>query len=220
MKNRILIIVILAVSLNATAQNCVLQGTVRCFNKYPLAGVTITLKKANEVLATDSLGRFSVLVEKGEIVDFEAEGFKPFRTKAEESDSIDVNLIFKGREKDVTVAVGNGYVKKEDLVFAVSHLQQENNEYSNYSSVYELLRGRFPGVDVVFSAEGTKVLIRSTNSVKLSSQPLFIVDGIPVSDISSISPVNVKSIDVLKDASASFYGTRGTNGVIIIETKK
>jgi TonB-dependent SusC/RagA subfamily outer membrane receptor len=220
MKITLPLIFILILGLDINAQSFVLQGTVKCFNKYPLSGVSITLKKAKQVFVTDSLGHFLMEVNRGEVLSFDANGFKPFKVRAEKPDSIQINLIFLARDKDINVAVGNGYVKKEDLVFAVSHLQQENNEYSNYSNIYDLLRGKFPGVDVVNSPEGTTVLIRGTHSLKLSSQPLFIVDGIPVSEISSVDPGNVKLIDVLRDASASFYGSRGSNGVIIIETKK
>jgi len=202
------------------AQERTLCGTVRCYNRIPMKDVSIKTKKSNQETISDILGKFDVRVSPGDVVTFEADGFKPFSYKVNGADSVSINLIFKGREQDILVAVGNGYVKKEDLVFAVSNLQQENSEFSNFSNIFDLIRGRFPGVEVINSAGGTSLLIRGTNSLTLSSEPLYIVDGIPVTDISSIEPVTVRSIDVLKDAAAAYYGSRGTNGVIIIQTRK
>ena len=157
-------------------------------------------------------------LRKGDKVTFEAGGFEPFSLKPQSADTVTVNLVFRGRDKDVTVAIGNGYIRKEDLTFAVSNLQQFNSEFSNYSTIYDLLRGRFPGVEVINTPAGPAIQVRGTNSLTLAGEPLFIVDGIPVDDISSLEPVNIRSINVLKDASAAYYGTRGTNGVIVIET--
>ncbi|HUW92721.1 MAG TPA: TonB-dependent receptor plug domain-containing protein [Bacteroidales bacterium] len=206
--------------MDSGAQELTLSGTVKCFNRYPMKDVSIKAKKSNQVTVSDILGKFEVQARKGDVVTFEADGFKTFSYKVQKTDTLNINLIFKGREQDVMVAVGNGYVKKEDLVFAVSNLQQENSEFSNFSNIFDLIRGRFPGVEVINTPGGTSVLIRGTNSLTLSSEPLFIVDGIPVADISNIEPVNIRSIDVLKDAAAAYYGSRGSNGVIIIQTKK
>lgn len=206
--------------INSAAQEKTLSGTVRCYNRFPMKDVSVRTKKSNQETMSDILGKFEVRVSPGDVVTFEADGFKPFSYKVTGTDSVSINLIFKGREQDILVAVGNGYVKKEDLVFAVSNLQQENSEFSNFSNIFDLIRGRFPGVEVITTAGNTSLLIRGTNSLTLSSEPLYIVDGIPVTDISNIEPVTIRSIDVLKDAAAAYYGSRGTNGVIIIQTRK
>lgn len=216
---RLVAIAFLLLAAGATwGQKITLSGTVRCYNRYNLQNVTVTSGRGGDVVMTDSTGWFNLTILKGDKVSFDAEGFESFSLKPRESDTITVNLVFKGREKDIMVAIGNGYIKKEDLTFAVSNLQQENNEYSNFSSIYDLLRGRFPGVDVTNTASGPVILVRGTNSLTLAGEPLFIVDGIPVDDISTIEPVNIRSINVLKDAAAAYYGSRGTNGVILIET--
>ena len=203
---------------SVNSQDIEISGKVRCFNRYPLRNVTVTVAKSKESVKTDTAGRFTVILEKGDRLSFEAEGFEPFSLRPQETDTVTVNLVFRGREKDVIVAIGNGYIMKEDLTFAVSNLQQDNSEFSNYSSIYDLLRGRFPGVEVINTPAGKAIQVRGTNSLTLAGEPLFIVDGIPVDDISSIEPVNIRSISVLKDASAAYYGSRGTNGVILIET--
>lgn len=218
MKNLIALVLLFLAAAPSGGQDLILSGTVRCFNRYPLRNVEVVAGKSATV-KTDSIGLFMVTLKKGEKVTFEAEGFESFSLRPQKSDTVTVNLVFRGREKDVMVAIGNGYIRKEDLTFAVSNLQQENNGFSNFTSIYDLLRGRFPGVEVINTPAGPKIQVRGTNSLSLSGEPLFIVDGIPVDDISAVEPVNIRSVNVLKDAAAAFYGTRGTNGVIIIETK-
>jgi TonB-dependent SusC/RagA subfamily outer membrane receptor len=212
------IILLLLTAVTAHGQHIEISGKVRCFNRYPLMNVSVTAGKSKESVKTDTAGRFTVTIIKGDKVTFVAEGFEPFSLRPQANDTVSVNLVFRGREKDVNVAIGNGYIRKEDLTFAVSNLQQDNSEFSNFSSIYDLLRGRFPGVEIINTPTGQKIQVRGTNSLTLAGEPLFIVDGIPVDDISSIEPVNIRSINVLKDASAAYYGSRGTNGVILIET--
>lgn len=218
MRKLVVVVIMVLGAVAARGQDIEVTGRVRCFNKYPLRNVTVTVGKSKESVKTDTAGRFTVILEKGDRLSFGAEGFEPFSLRPQENDTVTVNLVFRGREKDVNVAIGNGYIRKEDLTFAVSNLQQDNSEFSNYSSIYDLLRGRFPGVEVINTPAGKTIQVRGTNSLTLAGEPLFIVDGIPVDDISSIEPANIRSISVLKDASAAYYGSRGTNGVILIET--
>jgi len=84
--------------------------------------------------------------------------------------------------------------------------------------MYELIRGRFAGVQIVSG----EIIIRGVNSINSSSAALIVLDGVPVSSsvLNSIPPVQVKSINILKDGSAAIYGSRGSNGVVLIETKK
>lgn len=218
MRKLFVIVLLVLGAVAARGQDIEISGKVRCFNRYPLRNVTVTVGKSKESVKTDTAGRFTVILEKGDRLSFGAEGFEPFTLRPQETDTLTVNLVFRGRERDVNVAIGNGYIRKEDLTFAVSNLQQDNSEFSNYSSIYDLLRGRFPGVEIINTPAGPAIQVRGTNSLTLTGEPLFIVDAIPVDDISSIEPVNIRSINVLKDASAAYYGSRGTNGVILIET--
>jgi TonB-dependent SusC/RagA subfamily outer membrane receptor len=218
MRKLFAIVLLLLASVSAHGQDIEISGVVTCFNRYPLRNVIVTAGKSKESVKTDTAGRFTTILKQGDRLSFEAEGFEPFSLRPQEADTVTVNLVFRGRDKDWNVAIGNGYIRKEDLTFAVSNLQQENSEFSNYSSIYDLLRGRFPGVEVINTPGGPAIQIRGTNSLTLAGEPLFIVDGIPVDEISSIEPVNIRSINVLKDASAAYYGSRGTNGVILIET--
>ncbi|MCU0458327.1 MAG: TonB-dependent receptor plug domain-containing protein [Bacteroidales bacterium] len=218
MKNLIALILFFMTVASGMGQEITLSGTVRCFNRFPLRSVEVSAGKSGTVI-TDSTGWFTITMRRGEKVTFEAEGFESFNLQPQKSDTVPVNLVFRGREKDAIVAIGNGYIRKEDLTFAVSNLEQENNGFSNFSNIYDMLRGRFPGVEVINTPAGPVIQVRGTNSLSLSGEPLYLVDGIPVDDISTIEPVNIRSVNVLKDAAAAYYGTRGTNGVIIIETK-
>ena len=96
---------------------------------------------------------------------------------------------------------------------SVSHVDMKNAE--TYLNIYEYLRGRVPGVEVV----GTSIRIRGINSITGSNDPLILVDGMEFNDVSTLNPNEIESVDVLKDGTASIYGVRGSNGVILIKLK-
>jgi len=169
------------------AQTRVVNGKLTAFNTYPVKNVLVEAKKCGSAILSDSLGRFSI-----------------------------VNLIFVDSEKNREIAIGYGYVNEKDLQYAVSNLQQENNEYCYYSNVFELIRGRFAGVTV----DNGAVIIRGNNSLLASNDALYVVDGIVVSSIDWIVPCDIQSISIIKDGSAAIYGSRGSNGVVMIETKR
>ncbi len=120
----------------------------------------------------------------------------------------------KDRQEEM-IDTGYGEVQRKNSTASVSRL--EIKQGSGYSDIYSYIRGRVPGVEV----RGTSISIRGQKSIIGSNEPLILVDGVEVSDISSLQPDMVESINVLKDAaSTSIYGVRGANGVIIIRTRK
>jgi len=125
-----------------------------------------------------------------------------------------------GREGD-KINVGYGSVDKDELTYSVSQLDVEDKEIASYSNIWDYMRNRVPGVIIGDAAPGSipTIEIRGQNSINSSNQPLIMVDGIEVYDVSDISPSDIASVSVLKDASASIYGSRGGNGVILITTK-
>ena len=125
------------------------------------------------------------------------------------------------REKQFkTGDMGYGETSQEALSYAISSVDMEEADKSGYITIYDYLEGRVPGVKVVKNGATTaSVYIRGINSVNSSTEPLFVVDGIMVNDISYLNPRDVKSVTVLKDASASIYGVRGGNGAILIKLK-
>ena len=122
---------------------------------------------------------------------------------------IDPDFIPEEEEK---INIGYGSVKRRNLLTPVSKIYGKNRQYASCSSIYEMLQ-TVPGVLV----KGEQILIRGISSSYLSTEPLFVVDGVPVSSIEDISPQNVESIEVLKGASSAIYGLRGVNGVILID---
>ena len=118
--------------------------------------------------------------------------------------------------EDEAVNVGYGRVKKSDLPYAVDKVKMNNKTTDAYTDMYDYLRGRVPGVNV---GPDNSITIRGVNSINSSTEPLIILDGSPITDLSIINPKDVESVEVLKDASSSIYGVRGANGVILITSK-
>lgn len=116
-----------------------------------------------------------------------------------------------GNDNEV-VDVGYRNVKKKALTSPVGEIKGTRSKYASYNNIYEMIRGVVPGVTV----NGTSIMIRSATTVNGSTEPLFVVDGVPVNTIDNIEPQMVRSISILKGSSAAIYGSRGSNGVIII----
>ena len=123
---------------------------------------------------------------------------------------------------DEAVEIGYGKVPKSKLTNSVSKVNIKEDEVSSYSTIYDYLRGRVAGLYVGPSSVGgtPEMRIRGTNSINMSNQPLIIVDGVEMTNISWINPRDVRNVEVLKDAGSSIYGVRGANGVIIITTRQ
>ena len=115
-------------------------------------------------------------------------------------------------EGDRDIEVAYGTVKKKNLTTDVGYIDGQDETFASYTNIYDMIRGRVPGVSVI----GSKITIRGINSINSSTDPLLVVDGVVVSTIDNISPRQVKSISVLKGSDASIYGSRGANGVILI----
>ncbi|HSO86675.1 MAG TPA: TonB-dependent receptor plug domain-containing protein [Draconibacterium sp.] len=136
-----------------------------------------------------------------------------------------VNLKLKKGDENMKLAgryvnVGYGCVDAKSLLNSVASLKNSDIDFSVYTNMFDLIQGQFPGVAV----EGNKVIIRGNKTYYGSeaNAALLVVDGAFVSpeDFATISPLDVQSVDVLKDGSSSIYGSRGANGVVIVETKK
>ena len=119
------------------------------------------------------------------------------------------------REKD-TVDIGYGLQDRDQVSTSVSNVKVKRNEAQTYSNMYDYLRGRVPGVQVT---SDNRIIIRGLGTNSDYSDPLILVDGVEVTDLSSIDPAFVESVDVIKDGSSAIYGMQGANGVIIIKTK-
>ena len=228
MKTKVIVIVmmILVASIQAEGQKRAkmmkVTGTVTDIEMHPVGGVLIVIDFQDSGIRTRSNGTYKIKVgpdvrsigaytsnmgsavtvfEGQQKVDFVLDGTEAM-----------VNFAPAGREGDPKVDIGYGTVKKKDVNTDVGYIDGQTVDNAAYSNIYDMIQGRVPGVEVV----GNKITIRGPGSLHLSSDPLFVVDGVAVSSIDNINPREVKSISVLKGASAAIYGTRGANGVILI----
>ncbi len=218
MKQKISIVLMgLFLTTSVFAQNMVVHGKLTVFNTFPVMNIEVSAKKAKTTIVTDSLGQFSLVCFENDMIRIRSKAFKPVNKKVEsDTDSLTINLLFIDNKSNREVAVGYGYIKEEDLNYGINHLEQQNNDFCNYANIFDLVRGRFSGVTI----SGGNVYIRGSGSFSGQTQALYIVNGTEVGDIGWIQPCEIKSIDILKDTSAAIYGTRGGNGVVLIETVK
>jgi len=211
------------ISVSTLAQTKVVSGVLTAFNRYPVANVEVTAQKSKTSVLTDSLGMFQIVCKDKDVIKIKPEAFKSVSrniNKGEVEEAMQINLVFMDSNKNRDLAVANGYLKEDELTYAVSHLLQENNEYCNYSNIYEILKGRFPGVHVDGTSGRYVVYIRENHSINASNEVLWVVDGTAGASVDGLHPCNISSISVIKDGLAATYGSRGSNGVIIVETKK
>ncbi|MFT3902643.1 MAG: TonB-dependent receptor [Niabella sp.] len=203
------------------AQVMQVSGVVTGGDGSPLPGVTVTAK--GHATSSDAEGHYSINAARGETITFTFTGRKSKTVTVNEA-VINVTLEVDDVTLDDVVVVGYGTMRKSDLTGAISSVKGSQLTQLSAVDVNQSLQGKAAGVSVINNSgepgAGTKIRIRGTGSVN-NSDPLYVVDGFPVSDISHIGPNNVESIEILKDASAvAIYGSRGANGVILVKTKK
>lgn len=198
-----------------------ISGKVSTLNDIPVANLEVEARKSDAKVMTDSTGKFSILIEPKDVLLFKSKVFKNerVRVKEEKTDSVFVNLKFIPTQRNRERAIVYGYVPEEDLLNAVSHVSNDEVDFCQYSDVFEIIKGRFSGVEIKGTGYNAKVVIRGSISFEGSNEALYIVDGLEVNSINNIHPCDVKSIDVLKDSGASMYGSQGANGVVLIETR-
>lgn len=217
------LLICLLFSVGSLAQTKVVTGVLTAFNKYPVANVEVKAKKSKSSVLSDSTGMFQIVCNEKDVIQIKPDGFKSVSRsigKNQNDETLKINLVFMDSKNNREKAVNMGYLTEADLTYAVSHLEQENNEYCNFNNIFELMKGRFPGVHVDGTSGSYRVTIRENHSVNASNDVLFVVDGTPGASVDGIHPCDISSISVIKDGLAAAYGTRGTNGVIVIETKK
>lgn len=116
-----------------------------------------------------------------------------------------------------SVNIGYGTQDDDQRTAAVASLKMDKKEIQTYSTIYDYLRGRVPGVMVT---NDNRIIIRGIGTNSDQTDPLILVDGVVTTDISNINPTDVESVDVIKDGSSSIYGMQGANGVILITTRR
>ena len=244
MKKLSLLFVVLLASLQLSAQTQ-LKGTVLdgSMNDEPMIGASVIVKGTSAGGVTDLDGNFSITVPKGhnQIV-VSCVGYKSETVNISGKTFVKVILKEDAALMDEVVVIGYGSMKKSDLSGALSQLKGEDLMKGGAIDVAHGMQGKIAGVQIQQSdgapGGGMSIVVRGTNSFSTSSQPLYIVDGVPFDSgsmpsngatqteqgsnpLSMLNPHDIENIEVLKDASATaIYGSRGANGVVIITTKR
>ncbi len=210
---------------SVTQQSHLLKGVVKDAKGEPIIGANVVVKGSTNGVVTDLDGKYELRnVPSNAVVQISYIGYLTQEFKAGELSTLDVKLLEDTQKLDEVVVVGYGVQKKKDLTGAVAVLKLDDVKTSPVSSVDEMMQGKLSGVNVMpdnMPGGGVAVRIRGFSTVR-NNDPLYIIDGVPVENgINFLNPNDIESMQVLKDASsASIYGARAANGVVIISTKK
>lgn len=209
----------------ALAQNRVTGTVTDASTGETLIGVSVYAEGTSVGAATDLSGRYEIVVPEGKNLVFEYVGYKSVTKPVTGSGVIDAALEEDTAFLDEVVVVGYSVMKRRDVLGAVSKVGGDKLEKVPVASVQQSLQGRIAGVNVTSETgapgAGISVRVRGTGSISSSNEPLYIVDGIPVEGaLNTLAASDIEEISVLKDASsAAIYGSRATNGVVLITTK-
>lgn len=200
------------------------RGVVKNENGEAFQGVNVVIKGDTKGTITDANGRYEIAATNGSTLVFSFLGYKSLETQVGNQREINVSLEVNADMMEEIIVVGYGTQKKSSLTGAVSSITSKELATQPVISATQAMQGRVPGVSIVNNsspgAEPT-VRIRGVGSISLNPNPLYVIDGVPAGGLNTISPNDIESIEVLKDASASaIYGSRAANGVVLITTKK
>lgn len=227
LKRFTLVAALLLIGLGANAQNKTISGTVQDDRSEPLPGATLVVAGSNAYAITDSNGKFSLSASQGQEITVSYLGFDDYIFTVTGTSQYNINM----RPSEATmlnesVAIGYGTTTKKEVTGSVTSLRSEDFDRGAYNSPAGMLQGKVAGLQITNPNGGDpngsfEILLRGTNTLSAGQGPLIIIDGVVDADLSTINFQEVETIDVLKDGSAAaIYGTRGTNGVIIITTKR
>ncbi|PTX61734.1 TonB-linked SusC/RagA family outer membrane protein [Kordia periserrulae] len=239
MKHLIYLLLILPMTL--VAQELTISGTVNeAETNITLPGVSVYIKGSSKGVTTDFSGKYEIKANKGDVLVFSFIGKQTQEVTVDKSAVINITLQPDVTQLDaVTISTGYFDVNKRDLSGSIAQVTSETLEKNRTQTVEQLLQGQVAGVVVTENGEpggGISIAIRGTNSFLGGTQPLYIVDGLPVdpledaqgngasgqsqNSLSFLNPNDIEKVEVLKDAAATaVYGARGANGVVLITTK-
>lgn len=234
-------------STSILAQNLAVSGNVTNDKGVGLEGVTIRVKGTSTISKSDAKGNFTIKASVGQTLQFSSVSYNDYEVIVKDAKSISVNLSVKADEQDEVIVVGFIAQKRPDVSNAVSTVAPKNADKGGYSNFQQILGGRAAGVNVMENNSepggGISIEIRGVSSITGSTQPLYVIDGVPIEQpnlnlnasvnisswygnnltanpLSMLNPNDIENIEILKDAAAtSLYGSRGANGVVVITTK-
>ena len=225
MKRILTITSMVMLALSIWAQSMTVTGVVMAQDEPdPVIGANVMVKGSTNGTITDLDGNFSISAKAGDVLHVSFMGYKSQEIKVTNAGPLRITLVPDNVQLQEVVAIGYGTMKKSDLTGAVTSVSAEQLLKAPVSGLDQALQGRAAGVTVTNGSgqpgEGATIRIRGIGSAMGGNEPLYVVDGVITGDIKWLSPTDIKSMEILKDASAAaIYGSRGANGVILITTK-
>jgi TonB-linked SusC/RagA family outer membrane protein len=221
---KMLFILALAFQVSLFGQEKQIKGTVNDASGSPLPGVNVTIKGTVTGTVTDIDGKYSIMASPQDVLVFSFVGYLAEEYKVEANTVLDVSLDEDVIGLDEVVVIGYGTQKKKLNTGATLNKGSEEIQSLNTSSTMDALKGVSPGLTVIqrsgVPGSSSKINIRGIGTIGTYA-PLYIVDGVSVGNIDYLSPSDIESVDILKDAASSaIYGSRAANGVILVTTKK
>jgi len=214
-------------SASVFAQRITITGTVTDEGGNPMPGTSVQVQGTTVGAITDAEGRYSIDVGNRNVtLVFSFVGFVTQQVPVQNRSVVDVTLEAEVTGLDEVIVVGYGTQKKSDITGTVASLPQERLQMAPNLNITQAIMGAVPGVMIQTNTAGANpdqsIMIRGRASISADNQPLIVVDGIPYGgSMSDINPKDIGSVEILKDASAAaIYGSRGSNGVILITTKE
>ncbi|RYZ33633.1 MAG: hypothetical protein EOP49_35615, partial [Sphingobacteriales bacterium] len=192
--------------------------------KEPLTGVSVLVKNSTVGTSTGTNGTFTLDAPENSTLVISSSGYATIEVDVKGQSTINIEISKKAGNLDEVVVVGYGTQRRKELTSAVASVKSEDFTKGFARDAAQLIQGKVAGVSVATTSGSptatTQISLRGANSILGSSTPLVLIDGIPGA-LNTVAPEDIESIDVLKDGSAAaIYGTRGTNGVILITTRK
>lgn len=219
LKKQFLLILLLFVSIS-NSQERIVTGHITTFKKIALVKAEVKVLSSKIVVLTDTTGYFKVLCSPKDKIKISAKGFFSQKVNLDEkTNEVTVDLKLKPNEKSIDQAIGYGHINEKDKSLPITTIKNENNsKFNNYTNIIDFIIDTSPSVSVM----NGQIVIRGEGSLNGSSAALILLDGsqINMTQLSAIDPLQVKSVDILKGGSASIYGVRGANGVVLLTTKK
>jgi TonB-linked SusC/RagA family outer membrane protein len=224
----LLAILLLPMSVSGVfAQQQTVSGTVKeADSNEPIVGATVKVKGSNIAVATDATGHFSIGAKLDDILICSFLGYATQEVSVGDGAALQILLASDVMHMNDVVVIGYGKTIKKEITGSISSLKEGDFSQGSFTSAAGLIQGKVAGVSIVNPSGGDpnakyEILLRGTNTLLAGQGPLVIIDGVVGEDIRNINFQEVESVDVLKDGSAAaIYGARGTNGVVIITTKR
>jgi len=220
---KVVMLFLLALSINVTAQTVTVTGTVKDFSGEPVIGANVVEKGTTNGTSTNVDGKFTLSVREQAVLTISYVGYVTQDITVGSKRAFDIVMLEDSQLMEEVVVIGYGTQKKADVTSSVASVKAEAFNKGAILDAGQLVQGKVAGLQISLPTgdptASTSVILRGSTTLQGDRSPLILVDGVPGS-FSTVAPQDIESIDVLKDGSATaIYGTRGTNGVIIITTK-